>query len=236
MHSIKTRFSDVPIALVIFRENLEDLYIGKEKRTPRGAEATAVFTRAGCKRIAEFAFDFARCHGRKKVTIVHKANILKETHGLFLKVARQVAKRYPDVPCEDLIADNFMMQLVRNPQNFSFVLTPNFLGDLISDLAAGLVGGLGIAPGANIGKKYAVFEAVHGTADDIAGKGVANPLSLLLSACMMLNYIGESSADKRVREAIARTLTDGIYTGDVRREGSVGTDAFAQAIIARLKK
>lgn len=232
---VKTRFSDVPIDLVIFRENLEDFYVGQETETPEGARAAAVFTKAECERIARFAFEYAMRHGRRKVTIVHKANILKLGHGLFLNTARAVAEGYPRIECNDLIADNCLMQLVMRPERFDCLLMPNFLGDLASDVCAGLIGGLGFAPGANIGDEYAIFEAVHGTAPDIAGKGIANPTSLILSAAMLLEHIGREDAAERVRSAVYAVLKEGVtVTADVNAGSASSTQQFADAVVARM--
>ena len=236
MPGITTRFSDVPIDIVIFRENLEDLYIGEESEDKDGAVAISRFTRKNIERLARFAFSWAHRHGRTRVTVVHKANILKKTHGLFLSVAREVAEDYPGIVCDDLIADNCMMQLVQRPERFDCILAPNFLGDLLSDLCAGLVGGLGFAPGANIGETAAIFEAVHGTAPDIAGKGIANPTSLILSGAMMLDYLDEHEAAARLRTAVDQVLLEGTsVTADAGRPTSVGTDAYADAIIGKLQ-
>ncbi len=231
MAGIKTRFSDLLIDIVVFRENLEDLYVGNEEASGTGAQAIARFTKQGCRRIARYAFEYARRNGRKKVTIVHKANILKKTHGLFLDIAREVGGKYPNIACEDLIADNCFMQLIRNPERFDCLLLPNFLGDLASDICAGLVGGLGFAPGANIGEDTAVFEAVHGTAPDIAGQGIANPTAMILSGAMLLEHIGETDAARRVEKAVALLIREGRrVTKDVNSELYVSTDEFASAV------
>ncbi len=235
MPGVKTRFSDVPIDIFVFRENLEDLYIGEERRIKNGFEATARFTACGCENIARYAFNFANTQHRKKVTIVHKANILKQTHGLFREVAMRVAHDFPNIECNDLIADNFMMQLIRNPERFDCVLLPNLFGDLASDLCAGLIGGLGFAPGANIGYDCAIFEAVHGTAPDIAGRGIANPTAIILSAAMMLDHIYQHDAAARIRKAIDAVLRDGTcVTGDVKPGHGVSTKRFTDAVIAKL--
>ncbi|MBI5733133.1 NAD-dependent isocitrate dehydrogenase [Candidatus Jorgensenbacteria bacterium] len=231
---ITTLFSNVDV--VIFRENTEDLYIGEERMAKDGvAEAVSRITRDGSERIARYAFEYAVRHNRKKVTVVHKANILKLTHGLFLETARGVAKSYPKIEFNNMIADNFMLQLVRNHKQFDCILLPNFLGDLASDLCAGLVGGLGLAPGANIGKKYAIFEAVHGTAPDIMGKKIANPTAIILSAALMLEHIGEFDAAKRVTNAVKKVLVEGVYvTPDINPGHHVSTDTFTNAIISNL--
>ena len=233
MPGVKTRFSDLPIDLVIFRENLEDFYIGEERGSQESATATSRMTWDGSARIAQCAFEYAKKHKRRKVTVVHKANILKKTHGLFLGAAKDVAGYYPGVECEDLIADNFMMQMVRNPERFDCILAPNFLGDLISDLAAGLIGGLGFAPGANIGEQVSVFEAVHGTAPDIAGKGIANPTAMILSGAMILEHTGYADQAGRIRHAIDAVLLEGrSVTGDVSRTNPVSTEVFTEAVVS----
>jgi isocitrate dehydrogenase (NAD+) len=233
--AIKTRFSDVSIDIVIFRENLEDLYIGAERVTGDDrASAVSIITKKECERIAHAAFEYASHNARGLVTIGHKANILKLTHGMFLDTAYEVAKFYPKIKCNDFIADNLMMQLVQNPQRFDVLLLPNFLGDLVSDLCAGLVGGLGFAAGANIGDEYMIFEAVHGSAPDIAGKGVANPTAMILTGADMLGYLGERAAAEMILGAVNDTLVNGIHTGDISRKNPVGTKEFTDAVIARL--
>jgi isocitrate dehydrogenase (NAD+) len=229
------------IDLVLIRENLEGLYVGFEHYIPIGDDSRAVAigsgvnTRAGCRRIAEFAFDYALRNKRKRVTIVHKANILKALTGLFLDTAREVAKQYQGkVEADDRIVDACCMQLVLNPWQFDVILTTNLFGDILSDLMAGLVGGLGTAPGANIGVGAAIFEAVHGSAPDIAGKGIANPLALLLAACMMLDHVGRSDLAQRVRAAADQTLyQDTVRTGDLG--GKASTREFAEAVIRKLQ-
>jgi isocitrate dehydrogenase (NAD+) len=228
------------IDLVLVRENLEGLYVGFEHYIPIGNDAHAVAigsginTRAGCRRIAEYAFEYAVKNGRKKVTIVHKANILKALTGVFLETAREVAQAYEGrVQVEDRIVDACAMQLVLNPWQFDVIVTTNLFGDILSDEIAGLVGGLGTAPGANIGADAAIFEAVHGSAPDIAGKGLANPLAVLLAAAMMLDHIGRQDLSGRLRSAIDRTLNDdGVRTGDLG--GKATTSQFADALIQRL--
>ncbi len=228
---IKTRYADAPIDIVIFRENLEDLYIGNERTIWSGAEAISRITVSGTRAIAKRAFAYAKEHGRKKVTIVHKANILKLTHGIFRDQCYDIASAYPDVETTDLIADNCFMQLVRNPQWFDVLILPNFLGDLASDLCAGLIGGLGWAAGANIGDEQAIFEAVHGTAPDIAGKGIANPSALILSGAMMLEHLGEREAAERVRKAVTDVVECGEFvTADVNPKKPVSTMAFAEEV------
>jgi isocitrate dehydrogenase (NAD+) len=227
------------IDLVIIRENTEGMYVGLDHTfrvgdDPRAvAQATSVMTRDGCRRIARFAFEYAKTQQRRKVTIVHKANILKATSGLFLETAHQEAQGYAGViASEDKIVDNTAMQLVINPQQFDVLLTTNMFGDILSDLAAGLVGGLGLAPGANIGTKAAIFEAVHGSAPDIAGRGVANPTAQMLAAAMMLDHVGELDAATRLRRAIETTIVqDNVRTRDLG--GRASTDEFARAVAAR---
>ncbi len=227
------------IDLVIIRENTEGLYVGLDHTFRVGddpkavAQATSVMTRDGSRRICRYAFEYAKTHGRKKVTIVHKANILKATSGLFLETGRLVAKEYEGViACEDKIVDNTAMQLVINPRQFDVIVTTNLFGDILSDEAAGLIGGLGLAPGANIGVKAAIFEAVHGSAPDIAGQGVANPTAQLLAAAMMLDHVGEREAGERLRRAIETTIVqDNVRTKDLG--GSASTTDFARAVAAR---
>ncbi|HYC37878.1 MAG TPA: isocitrate/isopropylmalate family dehydrogenase [Usitatibacter sp.] len=228
------------IDLVLIRENLEGLYVGFEHYVPIGddphavAIASGVNTRAGGRRICEFAFDYAVKNGRKKVTLVHKANVLKALTGLFLETGREVAKKYEGrVACDDRIIDACAMQLVMNPWQFDVIVTTNLFGDILSDLNAGLVGGLGMAPAGNIGVDAAIFEAVHGSAPDIAGKGIANPLALILSAAMMLDHVGHQDKARRVRDAVDKALLeDNIRTGDLG--GKASTKEFAKAVIARL--
>src|SRR5215470_7481324 len=191
---LKTRFQDLPLDLAIFRENTEDLYSGLEHEViPGVVESLKISTQHASMKIARAAFEYARRDGRKKVTAIHKANIMKMSDGLFLKCCREVAAQHPEIQYEELIVDNACMQLVMRPEKFDLLVLPNLYGDIISDLAAGLVGGLGVVPGANIGDRHAIFEAVHGTAPDIAGKGIANPLACLLSAAMMLRHLGQTA-------------------------------------------
>jgi len=229
------------IDLVLVRENLEGLYVGFEHYIPIGEDPHAVAigsgvnTRAGGERINRFAFEYAVRNNRKKVTLVHKANVLKALTGLFLETGREVAKDYAakGVACEDMIVDACAMKLVMNPWHFDVIVTTNLFGDILSDLNAGLVGGLGMAPAGNIGKDAAIFEAVHGSAPDIAGKGIANPLALILSAAMMLDHVGHQDKAKRVREAVDHTLVkDNVRTGDLG--GKANTKEFTKAIISRL--
>jgi isocitrate dehydrogenase (NAD+) len=231
----KSRFP-MGVDLVTVRENTEGAYIGEGQQVSEdGATATLVqkITRKGSERIVRYAFDLAKNTGRKKVTVVHKANILKSTSGLFLKVAREVAAQYPGIECNELIVDNCCMQLVMKPEQFDVIVTTNLFGDIISDLCAGLVGGLGLAPGANIGENAAIFEAVHGSAPDIAGKGIANPCALLLAAGQMLDHIGQPEKAVRLRDAIVATLeAKDSLTPDLG--GSGDTLSFAKAIASRL--
>jgi len=228
------------IDVVMVRENTQGLYAGVEHFVQIGddpravAESTAITTREGCERIVRFAFEYAVHHGREKVTLVHKANILKMVSGLFLEVGRGVAKEYEGrIACDEKIIDNAAMQLVMHPEHYDVIVTTNMFGDILSDQLAGLVGGLGLAPSANIGLKASIFEAVHGTAPDLAGQGKANPAALLLSAAMMLEHLGEMDAGRRVREAVIGTIRDdGIRTGDLG--GKAGTMEFAKAVAGRV--
>jgi isocitrate dehydrogenase (NAD+) len=227
------------IDLVIIRENTEGLYVGldhtfKVAGDPRAvAQAMSVMTREGCTRIVRYAFEYAKLHGRKKVTIVHKANILKATSGLFLETGRMVAREYEGViTSDDKIVDNAAMQLVIKPEQFDVIVTTNLFGDILSDEASGLVGGLGLAPAANIGTRAAIFEAVHGSAPDIAGQGVANPSALMLAAAMMLDHVGELDAGKRLRCAVETAIVkDNVRTKDLG--GSATTSEFARAVAGR---
>ena len=231
----RSRFPE-NVDLITVRENTEGAYAGDgQEVSADGDTATLVqkITRKGSDRIVRYAFDLARRVGRKKVTIVHKANILKSTSGLFLKVAREVAAQYPDIACNEMIVDNCCMQLVMKPEQFDVICTTNLFGDIISDLCAGLVGGLGLAPGANIGADAAIFEAVHGSAPDIAGKGIANPCALLLGAAQMLDHLGHPADAVRLRVAIRATLdARDRTTPDLGGNGT--TQSFADAIISRL--
>lgn len=208
IEGIKSRYENVD--LIIFRENTEDLYAGIERMVDENtAESIKRITRRGTERISKFAFEYARKHGRKKLTAVHKANIMKFSDGLFLKVASEVAQNYPDIEFEDRIVDNMCMQLVLYPERYDCLLCPNLYGDILSDLAAGLVGGLGMAPGANIGDEYAVFEPVHGSAPKYAGQNKVNPTAIILSAWMMLDYIGEAEAADKLLKAVKKTIREG---------------------------
>ncbi|HET9268901.1 MAG TPA: isocitrate/isopropylmalate family dehydrogenase [Vicinamibacterales bacterium] len=229
---VPSRYSGVD--LVIVRENTEDLYAGLEHEVVPGVvESLKIITADASTRIARFAFEHARRHGRTRVTAVHKANIMKLGDGLFLRSVQQVAAQYPDIKSDDRIVDNACMQLVVNPAQFDVLLLPNLYGDIVSDLCAGLVGGLGVVPGANLGTEIGVFEAVHGSAPDIAGKGVANPTALLLSALLMLRHIGEGGLADRISHALSRVLSeDQIRTRDLG--GTATTDGFTAAICRRL--
>jgi len=236
---VHTRFDNVD--LIIIRENTEGLYSGIENEvTPGVVMSMKVATDIACTRIARWAFRYATHRQRKKITVLHKANIMKLTDGLFIRLAQQVHKQeYPNIAYQELIIDAGCMRIVQDPGQFDMLLLENLYGDVVSDLCAGLIGGLGVVPGANIGDEHAVFEAVHGSAPDIAGKGIANPLALLMSAVMMLNYIADQHADDgartlatTIREAYDRTLEDGCKTRDLG--GELGTDAFADAVIERL--
>ena len=198
---VKTRFQDVHIDMVIFRENTEDLYSGLEHEIVKDVVTSLkVITRTASERIARYAFNYAQKNGRKTVAAIHKANIMKLADGLFLRCCRETAKQFPDIQYKELIVDNASMQLVMRPETFDILLLPNLYGDIVSDLAAGLVGGLGIVPGANMGETHAVFEAVHGSAPDIAGQGKANPTALMLSAVMMLKHLGEEEAAQKMED------------------------------------
>ena len=236
LHGLKTRYSDVEIDMIIFRENTEDLYTGLEHEVVKDViTSLKVITRTASIRISEYAFRYARENGRKKVTAVHKANIMKLGDGMFLRCAREVALGYPDLEYKELIVDNASMQLVMRPEQFDVLLMPNLYGDIVSDLAAGLVGGLGIVPGANVGENHAVFEAVHGSAPDIAGKGLANPTAVMLSAEMMLRYLQEQEAANRLGKAVRAIYAKGEkLTRDVG--GKCGTAEFTDAVVREIQK
>ena len=231
---LKTRFADLPIDMVIFRENTEDLYSGLEHEVVTDVvESLKIITKVASMRIAQAAFEYAALERRHKVTAIHKANIMKMSDGLFLRCCREVAAKFPQVEYSELIVDNACMQLVMRPETFDILVLPNLYGDIVSDLAAGLVGGLGIVPGANLGETVAVFEAVHGSAPDIAGKGLANPTALMQSARLMLAHIGEREAAIRMQKAIEAVYAEGNHlTRDVG--GSAGTAEFTDAVVARL--
>jgi isocitrate dehydrogenase (NAD+) len=232
---LKTRFQDLPIDMAIFRENTEDLYSGLEHEVVPGVvESLKIITQYASMRIARAAFEWARREGRKKVTAIHKANIMKMSDGLFLKCCREVAATAPEIQYTELIVDNACMQLVIRPETFDVLVLPNLYGDIISDLTAGLVGGLGIVPGANIGDHHAIFEAVHGTAPDIAGKGLANPTALMQSAVLMLAHIGEREAAERLERGIRRVYAAAEHlTGDVG--GRASTTEFTDAVIRAME-
>jgi len=229
---VKTRFENVD--LVVIRENTEDLYSGLEHIVVPGVvESLKIITEAASLRIARFAFEYAAKNSRRKVTAVHKANIMKLSDGLFLECCRRVAKEFPDIQYAEIIVDNLCMQLVRDPQQFDVLLLENLYGDIVSDLCAGLVGGLGIVPAANIGKDVAVFEAVHGSAPDIAGRNIANPTALILSGVLLLRWLGETAAADRVEKAVHETLAEGKHlTPDLG--GTATTTDFTDAVIAHL--
>jgi isocitrate dehydrogenase (NAD+) len=231
---VKSRFEGVDVVLV--RENTEDLYSGLEHEVVPGVvESLKIITEKASTRIAKFAFEYARNNGRKKIHAIHKANIMKMSDGLFLKSIRTVAHHYTDIEYLEMIVDNACMQIVLNPQQFDVLLLPNLYGDVMSDLAAGLVGGLGVVGSANIGDEDAMFEAVHGTAPDIAGKGLANPTALLLSSILMLNHLGERPAARRIEAALEKIYRDGAHTTrDVG--GKVGTEEFTDAVIQAIAK
>jgi isocitrate dehydrogenase (NAD+) len=231
---VKSHFDDVDV--VIVRENTEDLYSGLEHEVVPGVvESLKIITEKASTRIAKFAFEYARKTGRKKIHAIHKANIMKMSDGLFLRSVRVVAEKFPEVEYKELIVDNACMQIVIDPAQFDILLLPNLYGDVMSDLAAGLVGGLGVVPSGNIGDEGAIFEAVHGTAPDIAGKGVANPTALLMSSILMLNYIGEGPTAARVEQALWKVYREGKHmTRDLG--GTAGTEEFTDAVVAALPR
>ena len=234
---VPARYKDID--LIIVRENTEGLYVGKERYVDDAkdlAEMVGLISRRGSERVITFAYEYSRAHGRRKVTAVHKANILKLTSGLFLEVARAIGARYPDIGTDEKIIDNMAMQLVLRPEQFDVIVTTNLFGDILSDLACGLVGGLGLAPGANLGDGAAIFEAVHGSAPDIAGKDIANPCALILAAAMMLRHLGESSAAEKIEASVAGVLKDGKrVTRDLKPLNPVGTREMTEAIIERVR-
>jgi isocitrate dehydrogenase (NAD+) len=231
---LQTRYENVDVLVV--RENTQGEYSGIEHfidPTKSAAEAISIITRFGSDRIIRFAFEYARANGRKLVTLVHKANILKMTSGLFLQVGREIAQGYPDIAFSDIIVDNCAMQLVRDPTRFDVIVTTNLFGDILSDLTAGLVGGLGLVPGANIGENASVFEAVHGTAPDIAGRGIANPIAAMLAGAMMLERLGQKEHGVRLESAVRSAVSKGRdLTPDLG--GSATTAAFTDRVIAEL--
>ena len=234
---VSSRYKNVD--LVMFRENIEEFYSGIEHyidAQKSAAETIGVVTRFGSERIVRAAFEYARSKGRKKVTIVHKANIMKFTGGLFLEVAREVAQKYPEIAAEDRIVDNMAMQLVMNPSQFDVIVTTNLFGDILSDLCSGLVGGLGLAPGANIGANAAIFEAVHGSAPDIAGKNIANPCAICLAGAMMLEHLGESEAAGKIQKAVADIIKEHKHvTKDLDANSTTGTAEMAEALIKHIR-
>ncbi|HKQ05010.1 MAG TPA: isocitrate dehydrogenase (NAD(+)) [Blastocatellia bacterium] len=232
LKGVKSRYEDVD--LIVVRENTEDLYSGLEHEVVPGVvESLKIITDRASRRIAHFAFEYARREGRKKVTAIHKANIMKMSDGLFLNCFREVSKDYPEIEANDLIVDNACMQMVMDPNQFDVLLLENLYGDIMSDLGAGLVGGLGIVPGANIGEEVAVFEAVHGSAPNIAGRGIANPTALIQTAVLMLKHIGEREAADRIQQALVKILAEGQFlTRDLG--GNATTIEFTDAIIHAL--
>jgi isocitrate dehydrogenase (NAD+) len=225
---VPSRFEGID--LLVVRENTEGLYSGIEHTVVPGVvESLKIITEKASTRVARFAFDYARRQGRKRVTVVHKANIMKLSDGLFLDCARKVAEEYPEIQVDDRIIDNLCMQLVVRPEQFDMLLLENLYGDIVSDLCAGLVGGLGVVPGANLGENGAVFEAVHGSAPDIAGRGVANPLALIQSGVMMLRYLGDLATAKRIDAALRTVLAQGVRTRDLG--GTASTTEFTEAIV-----
>jgi isocitrate dehydrogenase (NAD+) len=229
---VKSPYSGVD--LVVVRENTEGLYSGQEHVVVPGVvESLRVVTRPAAERIVRFAFELARREGRRRVTFCHKADVLRMSDGLFLACARQVADEFPFIDFEERRIDNLCMELVLHPEKFDVLVMENLFGDVISDLCAGLVGGLGLVPGANIGARYAVFEAVHGSAPDIAGKGLANPIAVVRSAALLLDHIGQREASRRIERAVRRTLTDGVgLTRDLGGDGTTAT--VTERIIANL--
>jgi len=233
MPNVKTPFDHIDI--ITFRENTEDLYIGEEVMVDENTvHAIKKITRSASERIIRSAFEYAKKHNRKKVTCVHKANILKLSDGLFLNVFNEIKQEYPNIVANDMIVDNTCMQLVMNPQQFDIMVMPNLYGDIVSDLTSGLIGGLGLLPSSNLGDDFALFEAVHGSAPDIAGQNKANPTALLLAACLMLDYLGYEKAANKVRKAIDEVLIENkVRTPDL--QGSSSTTQFSDAIIAKLQ-
>lgn len=230
--AVKTPFENVDI--VIFRENTEDLYAGVEEMVDKDtAHSIKIITRKCSERIIRDAFDYATRHGRRKVTCVHKANIMKLSDGMFLDIFYEISRKYPQIESEDKIVDNVAMQMVMRPQQFDVMVMPNLYGDILSDLASGLIGGLGLLPSSNLGSGYAMFEAVHGSAPDIAGRGIANPTAFLWSACMMLEHMGKMDCAARIRKAVDQVLGEGsVITPDIG--GRAGTADYTAAVISRL--
>lgn len=221
------------IDFVIFRENTEDLYSGKERITREGAVAERIITKKASKQIITAAFEFAKKEKRKKVTIVHKANVLRLTDGLFLKIGYDIAKKYPEIQCEDMLVDATAMRLVKHPEHFDVVVTTNMFGDILSDEAAALAGGLGIVASANVGEKYALFEPVHGSAPKYAGKNVANPLACFFAASMLFDYLGEQKVSKKIKKAILKTLHQKYITKDLGGKSSMSE--FTEKVIENFK-
>lgn len=232
--AVITPFSNIDI--VTFRENTEDLYVGVEKQIDKDTvHATKIITRKASTRIIQDAFEYALANNRKKVTCVHKANILKMSDGMFLDIFYEIAKDYPSIVADDKIVDNVCMQLVMRPETFDVMVMPNLYGDIVSDLTSGLIGGLGLLPSCNLGHEYAMFEAVHGSAPDIAGKHIANPTALLWSACMMLEHLNEHEIAKKIRDGVDAVLQEGnVLTPDLK--GNSKTEEYRDAIIAHVSK
>jgi len=228
-----SRYKDIDV--VVVRENTEGLYAGLEHYVgfkKNTAESLAIVTREGSERIIDFAFQYVKTHGRKKLTVAHKANILKFSQGMFLEVAREIAPKYPEIEYEEKIIDATCMHLVMDPHQFDTIVTTNMFGDILSDLTAGLVGGLGLIPGANIGSDTSLFEAVHGSAPDIAGKNIANPTAVIMAGIMMLQYLGEMEAAAKISTAVKAVIEEGKYvTPDLNKTVHVGTNEMADAII-----
>lgn len=234
---VKTAFSHKPVDLVVIRENVEDLYTGIEHAQSRDvAQCLKIITELGCEKIVRLAFEVAKAEGRKKIHCATKANIMKMTEGLLKRVFENVSQDYPDIEAKHIIVDNCAHQLVISPEQFDVIVTTNLNGDILSDLCSGLVGGLGVAPSANVGDDVAMFEAVHGSAPDIAGKGIVNPTSLLLSSVMMLRYLKLFDLADTIENAILKTLEDGIFTADLTKNDPISTGGFTDAVIARLGK
>ena len=230
--AVKTPFENVDI--VTFRENTEDLYVGVEEQIDADTvHATKIITRKASTRIIRDAFAYARANNRKRVTCVHKANILKMSDGMFLSIFQEIAKEYPDIQADDKIVDNVCMQLVMRPETFDVMVMPNLYGDIVSDLTSGLIGGLGLLPSSNIGTEYAMFEAVHGSAPDIAGKHIANPTALLWSACMMLEHLQETTCAANIRKAVDEVLMEQKYLAP-DLHGNSSTEEYRDAVIAKL--
>ena len=238
LDGIESRYSNID--LIVFRENIEEFYSGIEHyidAQKSAAETIGIITRYGSERIIRAAFNYARKHNRKKVSVIHKANIMKFTGGLFLECAQNISKEFPEILMNDVIIDNMAMQLVLNPNQYDVIVTTNLFGDILCDLCSGLVGGLGLAPGANIGTETAIFEAVHGSAPDISDKNIANPSALVLAGAMMLDYIGEEAAAEKIRNAIAKIIKDGKFvTRDINKNSFVSTTEFAEAVVAEIVK